>query len=325
MTLRFCKLCKNKNNDVLNQDVSNLNELDLCKTCNDKFISLYENNKFIKKCNTCCNLYFFPIDKKNQIRKCLSCAQKEAKNNPEFWKKMKAENRIKNAASNGLTLHDVWVRDFGKEVADEKERIHKELKKTSISGNKNPMAGRSVYSRWLEKYGKEEADIRKENFSKKISKAISGSGNPMYGKPSPAGSGNGWSGWYKDWHFRSLGELSFMIKVIERFKFKWESGELKKYRVKYKDWEDVDRTYSPDFVLNDKYMVECKPKKLWNSKGVKDKKKAGILKCKELGLKYKLMEIPKLTEDEIYKLWVNKEIKFIERYDKKFLEKYDRN
>jgi hypothetical protein len=113
-----------------------------------------------------------------------------------------------------------------------------------------------------------------------------------------------------------------MIKVIERFNFKWENGEKGKFRVKYIDWQGQEKTYSPDFILNDKYMVECKPKKLWNSKSVKDKKEAGILKCKELGLTYKLMEITRLTIKEIKNLYDNKEIKFIDRYENKFKERY---
>jgi len=51
----------------------------------------------------------------------------------------------------------------------------------------------------------------------------------MYGKPAPIGSGNGWSGWYKGWYFRSLLELSFMINVIERFKMSWQNAETKKH------------------------------------------------------------------------------------------------
>jgi hypothetical protein len=60
---------------------------------------------------------------------------------------------------------------------------------------------------------------------KKMSDSISGEKNFWFGKPSPVGSGNGWSGWYKGWYFRSLLELSFMIKVIERFKFSWKSAD----------------------------------------------------------------------------------------------------
>ncbi len=43
-----------------------------------------------------------------------------------------------------------------------------------------------------------------------------GEGNNMYGRPSPQGSGNGWSGWYKERYFRSLRELMFLI-YAERF------------------------------------------------------------------------------------------------------------
>lgn len=43
-------------------------------------------------------------------------------------------------------------------------------------------------------YGKEKAVELKE----KLSERFSGEGNPMFGKPSPEGSGNGWSGWYKN-------------------------------------------------------------------------------------------------------------------------------
>jgi hypothetical protein len=36
----------------------------------------------------------------------------------------------------------------------------------------------------------------------------------MYGKPSPQGSGNGWSGWYKGKYFRSIMELSFIVEYL---------------------------------------------------------------------------------------------------------------
>jgi hypothetical protein len=65
-----------------------------------------------------------------------------------------------------------------------------------------------------ELYGKEKANKMKNN----LSILNSGSKNKMYGKPSPQGSGNGWSGWYKGWYFRSLIELSYMVNVIEK---KW--------------------------------------------------------------------------------------------------------
>jgi len=88
---------------------------------------------------------------------------------------------------------------------------------------------------WEEFYGKEKSNKLKQNMSIRTS----GENNPMYGKPSPQGSGNGWSGWYKGWYFRSLKELSYMINIIERFHLKWENGEQKKYRIEYKDWKGL--------------------------------------------------------------------------------------
>ena len=80
----------------------------------------------------------------------------------------------------------------------------------------------------------------------------------MYGKPSPQGSGNGWSGWYKGWYFRSLLELSYMILVIERFNISWSNGE--KIKITYKNFSGINRNYFPDFLLNNKYIIEIKPK-----------------------------------------------------------------
>ena len=56
-------------------------------------------------------------------------------------------------------------------------------------------------------YGQEKAKVIKEKFSLRMR----GKNNHMYGKPSPNGSGNGWSGHYGSFYFRSLLELSFLI------------------------------------------------------------------------------------------------------------------
>lgn len=93
------------------------------------------------------------------------------------------------------------------------------------------MFGKTFYDIWVEKYGLEIANQKLIEFKNNRSKSSTGEKNPMFGKTSPTGSGNGWSGWYKDWYFRSINELSFMINVIERFKFTWVSGEKLKYKI----------------------------------------------------------------------------------------------
>lgn len=183
------------------------------------------------------------------------------------------------------------------------------------SGSGNPMFGKSVLEGWVKKYGIDEANVLMNACKKKHSINNSGEGNPMYGKLSPKGSGNGWSGWYKGWYFRSLGELSYMIKVIERFKFNWKSGESSKYKINYVDWKGQKRNYFPDFIIEDKYIIEYKPRRLWESDNVKRKKEAALLFAEERGLKYKLVTCEKLCEKEITKLYESKMIKFLDKYE----------
>jgi hypothetical protein len=192
---------------------------------------------------------------------------------------------------------------------------------TILKGSDNLMYGKTDYYWWEKKYGKEEADKREIKRKKKISIASSGKNNPMYGKPSPQGSGNGWSGWYNGWYFRSLHELSYMIKVIERFKLKWETGEQKKYLIPYTDWEGKKRNYFCDFIIDGKYLVECKPKKLHGSVAVQSKVKGALNFCGSK-LKYKLISPKILTSDEIMKLYKDGKIKFLKRYEDRFRQRY---
>lgn len=190
--------------------------------------------------------------------------------------------------------------------------------KKSLKGENNPMYGRNFYDVWVEKYGIEIADIKMNELSVKRSKNAIGEKNSMYGKPSPVGSGNGWSGWYKGWYFRSLHELSYMVNVIERFNLKWISVETKEYEITYNDYKGTKRTYYADFLIEDKYLIECKPKNLWHSLGVVLKKEAAIIKCKDWNFKYKMVAPIILSDDEILDLYNSGKIKFLDRYEQKF-------
>lgn len=189
------------------------------------------------------------------------------------------------------------------------------------SGKNNPMAGRKVYDIWVEKYGVDEADRLTIEWKSKLSTIFSGAGNPMYGKPTPEKSGNGWSGWYKGWFFRSLRELSYMINVIEKSGHTWTKGEL--VRIKYKDYKGTDRTYSPDFIVDNKLMVEIKPAKLHSSSNVQLKAVAAIEYCENHNLSYVLLDQSLLTMEEIENLissklitLTNKTVEKLESYKK---------
>lgn len=184
--------------------------------------------------------------------------------------------------------------------------------------NKTPL-----YDCWLKNEGKEIADIKFANWRQKQSENSSGSKNGMYGKPTPVGTGNGWSGWYKNWYFRSLLELSFMVNIIERFNFKWESAEQRKYSIKYQDYKGTERTYRADFILNNKYMVDCKPKKLQFAFNNQLKYNAAVQFCKENNLIFKYSDIPRLTDLEFKELKEKGEIKFLPKYEELFKQKYE--
>ena len=98
---------------------------------------------------------------------CKSCKTK-GNNNPLF----------------GKSFYDIWIKKYGKEVADQKIQLKKEMnkgknnpffgkshtedqkkiwstnKKGKYSGENNPMYKKSVYNIWVEKYGKEVADSK---------------------------------------------------------------------------------------------------------------------------------------------------------------------
>jgi very-short-patch-repair endonuclease len=63
-----------------------------------------------------------------------------------------------------------------------KDKLSKERKGKWGVGKNNANFGKSNYKRWVEKYGKEEADNREKVRAKKMSVAFSGNKNPFHGK-----------------------------------------------------------------------------------------------------------------------------------------------
>jgi len=245
---------------------------------------------------------------------CVSCGRIRMKNNPNYWNKIEEVKKILSKKLSG-ELNPNYKVPMSEE---QKEKIRKNAK--VLKGKDNLSYRKSFYTWWVEKYGKEEADKKLLDFKKKHSESSSGKNNPMHGKPSPQGSGNGWSGWYNNWYFRSLHELSYMIRVIERFNLLWESGEKQNYSISYTNYDGKEKTYFSDFIINGKYMIECKPKKLHKTPSVKLKKEAAEKFCVLRGLKYKLVSPRLLCYDVMVKLWKDGKIKFLEKYERKFRE-----
>jgi hypothetical protein len=272
---------------------------------------------FFRKCPKCnCDINYTNkysmLNAEKKQSKCKSCGVKSVityEVRKKMSERVKGENNPMYGKFGNLNPF------FGKCHSEETKKKMSENKDYSIyktddfkqkisklnSGKNNPMFGKTVYDVWLIKYGKDIADMKMKEYKKKQSLNNSGEKNSMYGKPSPKNSGNGICGWYKGWFFRSLLELSYMIFVIERFNLKWESGESEKYKIFYSE-DGINRNYFPDFVINNKYIIECKPKKLWNTK--KNKLKFDYAKkfCEEKNYIFKIKDLPKIKKTQLLSL-----------------------
>ncbi len=281
-----------------------------CPLCNKELTYSskynYQKAKLKKsKCKSCGIKESITDERREKMRDRV-----EGKNNPMFGMKGELNPFFGKKHTEETKIKIVINRDMSIYRSDEFRKKMSELTK----GENNPMFGRSFYDVWVERYGKQLADEKMKKYRETQSINNSGTKNNMFGKPSPIGSGNGWSGWYKGWYFRSLKELTYMIKVIERYNLEWKSAETKDLTIRYLDYNLIERSYTADFIINDRYMVEIKPKNLWNSPLIKLKKDAAIEFCNSRGLKYKLIDIDRLSNQEIRTLLDNKLIKFIDRY-----------
>jgi hypothetical protein len=181
--------------------------------------------------------------------------------------------------------------------------------------------GKSCYDHWFEKYGKEIADQKLLEIKKKHSINNTGAGNPMYGKPPTKGTGDGWSGWYKGWYFRSLLELSYVVGVLEPLNIKWESAEKSYLGMPYKDLNDNAKMYFADFLIDGYLLTEIKPKKLINSPKVLAKRMAAEEFCKQnTNFSYQILTPEYLDSDTRLKLYNDKTIIFTSKSEKQFLK-----
>jgi predicted RNA-binding Zn-ribbon protein involved in translation (DUF1610 family) len=271
-------------------------------------------NDFLRKCPTCGKEMMYKT--KTTLKKasdkntnCKTC-NKIGTNNPFYGKNHNEStiDKIRESNKNNITKYQ----------SDEFRNKISEINK----GYKNPMFGKTFYQCWVDKYGEDISNEKMIEIKRKHSFNNSGEKNNMYGKPSPNGSGNGWSGWYKDFFFKSLKELSFII-YMEDNEIEYESAERKKFKIPYIDFNDRLRNYYPDFFLpKEKLIVECKPTHLFNSIEVLNKRKAAELFCKENGYEYRIIDPIKLSDKDILEVYKKGTLKFIDRYDVKFRERH---
>lgn len=249
-------------------------------------------------------------DKKKKL--CASCSQKHVNrtgiNNYFYGKK-----------HNQKTLDKIKETKSKREYPIYQSEEFKEKISSVTKGCKNPMFGRKVYDIWVEKYGVEEADKRNKSWLQKLSSAASGENNSMYGKTSPRKAGNGWQGWYNKYFFRSLRELSYIINVLEKEGLEWKSAES--IRIPYINYDGNNRTYSPDFLVDNKYLVEIKPIRLHNTPLIKLKTECAIKYCSENNLEFQIID-QKIMELKELELLVESEKIVLTEKTKEKLEKW---
>jgi hypothetical protein len=245
-------------------------------------------------------------------RRCGKCAQKERANRPE--------ERVARSLRQSKCVGEK-NQFFGKKHSESTKVELSILAKKQIASGVFRRDNCNNYSTWLEKYGQEEADRRYQIWIGKLSKLSSGKNNPMYGKPSPQGSGNGWSGWYKGWYFRSLRELSCAIS-LDAANRQWISAEESSISIYYKDCQGKERTYYADFLVDGCELIEVKPERLHRTPLVLAKQDAAIKYCEARGWKYVLIDPQPLTHAVVRELHQSGTIRFTEKYEVKFREHY---
>lgn len=246
---------------------------------------------------------------------CRSCSKKTEKNLAIYRKnisKLHGKPYIELYGEKKATEMKNRLRVFAKNHPSEKFKNCGRHQK----GKRHSNFGKS----WEELMGAEKSSERKI----KASHRNSGNMNNMYGKPTPKKAGNGICGWYKNWFFRSLLELSFMINYIEKYKKLWESAESKKYRISYIDYKNSQRTYRPDFIIDGTTLVEIKPFKLLSTPLNMLKQEAGKIFCDKNGLLYKTFsekDFNRLNWNDLKNLLENKQIILLKKHQEAYILK----
>jgi hypothetical protein len=254
---------------------------------NSRSFSKLENMKIFEICNSCSHK---GIPAKNK-GKSMSTEQKEKL-------KISAQEREKNYKLNnnhplkGKPSHfkgKTYEEIFGQNQAAILRKIRSEKNPGKLRKNKT----------WIEYFGSEK--VKQIMQTRKLRHSAEGAKNGNYTHGVPKNSGRGISGRYKNHHFRSLLELSFMINYLEKNNLPIVSAE--NLRIPY-FYENKISYYLPDF-LSEKTLYEVKPKKLLNWKNNPFKFAAGKEYCKQHNLDYCVVtdkDFIQITRNEIKSL-----------------------
>ena len=116
-------------------------------------------------------------------------------------------------------------------------------------------------------------------------------------------------GWYRDWFFRSLKELSYAL-TCEKNNLTWVGAETEDFAVYYLDLYGKRHKHYPDFFVDNHIVVEVKPTKHQKGKLVQLKAKAMKEFCDSKGYTYMMVSPRKVAKSDLEDLIKKKLIKF---------------
>lgn len=217
------------------------------------------------------------------------------------------KSQVLNLIKTGLTVDEIMnLMPDGVSALKVKEFLRNHFK---------PKNNNATYL-WLLRCSPDVAAVKIKELKEKQSIKKKGKNSIFYGKPARNSAGKGWKGWYKGVFFRSLRELSYMLHLDEN-QIIWESAERKRFVVEYVNYDGGDRTYRPDFFVDNKKLIEIKPVKLHNTPRVMLKATAAIKKYSEMGLAYEVLDF-QIDRAKIQKALSEGLVKFYGDFEQKF-------
>lgn len=171
------------------------------------------------------------------------------------------------------------------------------------------VSGTNIRSLWKQRFDKETLDKKIEQLNQLIRE-----------KPPAKGGSRGISGWFNGvHHFRSLPELTYIL-FLEESGIRWKTGEYNNFNIPY-TLNGKNRNYWPDFILEEKDVIEVKAESFKHDATTLEKACAAKLYCENRGMSYQIVNI-KVNNRKI-KIALDKGlIKFAKDGELRFLKRF---
>ena len=223
----------------------------------------------------------------------------------EYWVKKgftEEESKKKISELQSKTYQDYVKRAGKKELRKNSPRCVEFWEKRGHSEEDSKIKARefndnSSLGSYLSRHGEEKG---KELYERDCARrSLPGERNPMFGKSAPKGSGNGISGFYQDYYFRSLLEY-YYIKGLESQGIRFICNDVtrKKNPDKIVIRLPSGKNYIPDFVLPESNsVVEIKNSYNLSKKDTQEKIRSLGEFCRLNGMVCQVLTEKEITQD----------------------------